>query len=65
MTPSPSPPSKAPDPCEKAAAGKVKSLSYKKEPAITIDKSANYTMDLQTTCGAIHIDMGRRRPRTR
>ncbi|WP_328497538.1 peptidylprolyl isomerase [Streptomyces sp. NBC_00414] len=55
-TPSASP-SKAPDPCDKAAAGKVKKLSYKKEPAITIDKSADYTMKLQTTCGAIDIDM--------
>ncbi|MFE7070943.1 peptidylprolyl isomerase [Streptomyces sp. NPDC057620] len=55
-TPSASP-SKAPDPCDKAAAGKVKSLTYKKEPAITIDKSADYTMKLQTTCGAIDIDM--------
>ncbi|MEU6027694.1 peptidylprolyl isomerase [Streptomyces tauricus] len=56
-SPSASAPSKAPDPCDKAAAGKVKSLTYKKEPAITIDKSADYTMKLQTTCGAIDIDM--------
>jgi peptidyl-prolyl cis-trans isomerase B (cyclophilin B) len=56
VTPSASP-SKAPDPCDKAAAGKVKSLTYKKEPAVTIDKSADYTMKLQTTCGAIDIDM--------
>ena len=55
-TPSASP-SKAPDPCEKAAAGKVKQLTFKKEPAITIDKTAKYTMDLQTTCGAIGITM--------
>ncbi|MCZ4510860.1 peptidylprolyl isomerase [Streptomyces sp. ActVer] len=64
-SPSPSAPSKAPDPCEKAAAGKVKSLSYKKEPAITIDKSADYTMKLQTTCGTIDIDMpASKAPRT-
>ncbi|QYX81385.1 peptidylprolyl isomerase [Streptomyces akebiae] len=50
-------PSKAPDPCEKAAEGKVKELTFKKEPAITIDKTAKYTMDLQTTCGAIPITM--------
>ncbi|WP_221361648.1 peptidylprolyl isomerase [Streptomyces beigongshangae] len=56
-TPSPSAPSKAPDPCDKAAAGKVKSLSYKKEPAMSVDKSADYTMKLQTTCGAIDIVM--------
>ncbi|MDT0573048.1 peptidylprolyl isomerase [Streptomyces sp. DSM 3412] len=50
-------PSKAPDPCEKAAEGKVKELTFKKEPAITIDKTAKYTMDLRTTCGAIPITM--------
>jgi peptidyl-prolyl cis-trans isomerase B (cyclophilin B) len=50
-------PSKAPDPCEKPAAGKVKELTFKKEPAIAIDKTAKYTMDLQTTCGAIGITM--------
>ncbi|MGW0704742.1 peptidylprolyl isomerase [Streptomyces sp. NPDC002643] len=56
VTPSASP-SKAPDPCEKAAAGKVKELTFKKEPEITIDKTAKYTMDLQTTCGDIDITM--------
>lgn len=56
VTPSASP-SKAPDPCEKAAAGKVKELTFKKEPAITVDKTAKYTMDLQTTCGDIGITM--------
>ncbi|TPQ19890.1 peptidylprolyl isomerase [Streptomyces sporangiiformans] len=56
-TPSAQPTSKAPDPCEKPAAGKVKSLSYKKEPAVTIDKSADYTMKLQTTCGTMDIEM--------
>ncbi|WP_406166632.1 peptidylprolyl isomerase [Streptomyces sp. NBC_00996] len=55
VTPSATPTSKAPDPCEKAAAGKVKSLSWKKEPAITIDKSADYTMKMATTCGDIDI----------
>ncbi|MGW0471827.1 peptidylprolyl isomerase [Streptomyces coeruleorubidus] len=53
-TPSASP-SKAPDPCEKPAAGKVKSETWKKEPAMTIDKSAKYTMKLDTTCGEIDI----------
>jgi peptidyl-prolyl cis-trans isomerase B (cyclophilin B) len=48
-------PSAAKDPCEKAAAGKVKKLSWKKEPALTIDKSADYTMKLATTCGDIDI----------
>ncbi|GAB2747990.1 peptidylprolyl isomerase [Streptomyces bullii] len=56
VTPSASP-SKAPDPCEKPAAGKVKSETWKKEPAMTIDKSATYTMKLATTCGEIDIAM--------
>ncbi|MEU6659417.1 peptidylprolyl isomerase [Streptomyces sp. NPDC046821] len=44
-------------PCEKPAAGKVKPLSWKKEPALAIDKSANYTMNLATTCGDIGLDL--------
>ncbi|MGI5141384.1 MULTISPECIES: peptidylprolyl isomerase [unclassified Streptomyces] len=47
--------SKAPDPCAKPAEGQVKSLSWKKEPAMTIDTSAKYTMKLATTCGDIGI----------
>ncbi|MFF0187131.1 peptidylprolyl isomerase [Streptomyces sp. NPDC005244] len=54
VSPSPTP-SKASDPCEKPAAGKVKSLSWKKEPAVTIDKSAAYTMKMATTCGDIDV----------
>ncbi|MGW0828486.1 peptidylprolyl isomerase [Streptomyces sp. NPDC002845] len=57
VTPSAEATPKAPDPCEKPAEGKVKSLTYDKEPAITIDKTAKYTMDLQTTCGDIAIAM--------
>ncbi|CAM5571975.1 Peptidylprolyl isomerase OS=Streptomyces alboniger OX=132473 GN=CP975_05655 PE=4 SV=1 [Streptomyces alboniger] len=45
------------DPCEKAAPGKVKPLSFKKEPALTIDRSADYTMNLKTTCGDIGLDL--------
>ncbi|QEU95664.1 peptidylprolyl isomerase [Streptomyces kanamyceticus] len=45
------------DPCKKAAPGKVKPLSFKKEPALTIDKSADYAMDLKTTCGDIGLDL--------
>ncbi|MFE9021752.1 peptidylprolyl isomerase [Streptomyces sp. NPDC007808] len=52
---SPSPTSKAPDPCEKPAEGKAGTATWKKEPAMTIDKSAKYTMKLATTCGAIDI----------
>ncbi|MGW0878643.1 peptidylprolyl isomerase [Streptomyces sp. NPDC002671] len=55
VTPSASPTSKAPDPCAKPAAGSVKKLSWKKEPAMTIDTSAKYTMKLATTCGDIGI----------
>ncbi|WP_335975795.1 peptidylprolyl isomerase [Streptomyces sp. CA2R106] len=47
--------SKGPDPCEKAAAGKPGTKQWKKEPAMTIDKSAGYTFDLATTCGDISI----------
>lgn len=54
-TPSASPTSKAPDPCAKPAAGAVKKLSWKKEPATTIDTSAKYTMKLATTCGDIDV----------
>ncbi|MEV6014222.1 MULTISPECIES: peptidylprolyl isomerase [unclassified Streptomyces] len=54
-TPSAAPTSKAPDPCEKPAPGTVKSLTWKKEPALTIDKSAAYTMKMATTCGDIDI----------
>ncbi|MEU0739617.1 peptidylprolyl isomerase [Streptomyces sp. NPDC006134] len=53
----PSATSKAPDPCGKPAAGEVKTATWKKEPAMTIDKSAKYTMRLDTTCGTIDIDL--------
>jgi peptidyl-prolyl cis-trans isomerase B (cyclophilin B) len=54
-SPSAPPTSKAPDPCEKPAPGSVEKLSWKKEPAMTIDTSARYTMKLDTTCGEIDI----------
>ncbi|WP_030606984.1 peptidylprolyl isomerase [Streptomyces fulvoviolaceus] len=54
-SPSASATSKAPDPCEKAAAGKVKTATWKKEPTMTIDKSAKYTLKLATTCGEIDV----------
>ncbi|MGC9544138.1 peptidylprolyl isomerase [Streptomyces sp. UG1] len=54
---SPTPTSKAPDPCEKPADGKVKTATWKKEPELTVDKSAKYTMKLATTCGDIDIDL--------
>lgn len=55
VKPSAAPTSKAPDPCAKPAEGAVKSLSWKKEPAMTIDKSADYTMKMATTCGDVDI----------
>ncbi|MFC8103953.1 peptidylprolyl isomerase [Streptomyces sp. NPDC057363] len=55
VTPSASASSKAPDPCEKPAEGEVKTQTWEKEPAMTIDKSAKYTMKLATTCGDIDI----------
>ncbi|MFF8969429.1 peptidylprolyl isomerase [Streptomyces sp. NPDC014995] len=48
-------PSAVEDPCEKPAAGSVTSQSWKKEPAMSIDKSAKYTMKLATTCGEIDV----------
>ncbi|MEU6887652.1 MULTISPECIES: peptidylprolyl isomerase [Streptomyces] len=51
----PSPTSKAPDPCDKPAKGEPKSETWKKEPALSIDKSAKYTMTLDTTCGEIEV----------
>ncbi|MGP3948684.1 peptidylprolyl isomerase [Streptomyces sp. 7N604] len=55
--PSPSPTTKAPDPCGKPAKGSPGTQQWKKEPAVTIDKSATYTMKLETTCGDIDIEM--------
>ncbi|MFD7701687.1 peptidylprolyl isomerase [Streptomyces caelestis] len=55
VTPSAAPTSKAPDPCDKPAGGKVKSQTWKKEPAVAIDKSAKYTLKLDTTCGEIDV----------
>jgi peptidyl-prolyl cis-trans isomerase B (cyclophilin B) len=57
VTPSATAPSKAPDPCGKPAAGTVAKLQWKKEPAMSIDKSAKYTMTLATTCGDIPVDL--------
>jgi peptidyl-prolyl cis-trans isomerase B (cyclophilin B) len=52
---SPSAPKAAPNPCAKPAAGKAGVKQWKKEPALAIDKSAKYTLDLQTTCGSIPV----------
>ncbi|MER6345508.1 peptidylprolyl isomerase [Streptomyces sp. NPDC001595] len=55
VTPSASAASPLPDPCDKAAKGEVETMSFKKEPSMTIDKSAKYSMKLATTCGDIDI----------
>ena len=55
VTPEAEAPSKAPDPCEKPAPGEVGKQTWKKEPAMSIDKSAKYTMKLETTCGTIDV----------
>ncbi|MFG2122126.1 peptidylprolyl isomerase [Streptomyces sp. NPDC048710] len=55
VTPSAAPTSKAPDPCAKPAAGSIEKETWKKEPAMSIDTSAKYTMKLATTCGDIGI----------
>jgi peptidyl-prolyl cis-trans isomerase B (cyclophilin B) len=47
----------AKDPCAKPAAGKPGTQQWKKEPAVTIDKTAHYTFTLDTTCGAIPISL--------
>jgi len=57
ITPSASPTSKAPDPCDKPAPGEPKNKTWKKEPALEIDKSAKYTLKLDTTCGEIDVAM--------
>jgi len=55
--PSASAGSKAPDPCAKPAKGKPGGKQWKKEPKMSIDTSATYTMTLETTCGDIEIEM--------
>ncbi|MEU5644890.1 peptidylprolyl isomerase [Streptomyces milbemycinicus] len=60
-SPTPTPTTKAPDPCAKGAkeAGnkKPKTMSWKKEPALTVDQSATYAMKLETTCGDMTVTM--------
>ncbi|MBL1096543.1 peptidylprolyl isomerase [Streptomyces coffeae] len=59
--PTPGPTKKAPDPCaaeaKKVKGEKPKKMTWKKEPEVTIDKAASYTMKLETTCGDIPIDL--------
>ncbi|MEE1939051.1 peptidylprolyl isomerase [Streptomyces sp. TRM 70361] len=50
-------PSKAPDPCEKPQKGEPSKKQWDKEPKMSIDTSADYTMTLETTCGDIGIEL--------
>ncbi|MFT2016074.1 peptidylprolyl isomerase [Streptomyces sp. 796.1] len=45
------------DPCAQPAAGEPSGQTWKKEPKVTIDKSAAYTMKLATTCGDLTIGL--------
>ncbi|MET8576302.1 peptidylprolyl isomerase [Streptomyces sp. NPDC005012] len=56
-SPSAEPAKKAPDPCEKPAAGKIEKMTFDKEPALKIDTSAQYTMTLDTTCGEMSVEL--------
>nr|WP_238420070.1 peptidylprolyl isomerase [Streptomyces taklimakanensis] len=63
--PSASATGKAPDPCEKPAEGEPNGKQWEKEPKMSIDTSATYTMTLETTCGDIEIEMdAAKAPRT-
>ncbi|MFD3516934.1 peptidylprolyl isomerase [Streptomyces sp. NPDC058657] len=56
---------KKPNPCKEPAPGEVAKLSFDKEPALTVDKSAKYRMKLQTTCGDIDLELdAKNAPRT-
>ena len=50
-------PSQAPDPCDDPAGGKPNGEQWKKEPAMSVDRSADYSMELETTCGDISVEL--------
>ncbi|MEU2792434.1 peptidylprolyl isomerase [Streptomyces sp. NPDC007100] len=50
-------PSKAADPCGKPAPGAPSKARWDKEPAMSVDTSASYTMKLETTCGDIGLKL--------
>ncbi len=56
-TPTPSAEKEAPDPCDKPAKGEPNGEQWEKEPEMTVDESATYTMTLETTCGEIGVEM--------
>ncbi|MCM2579450.1 peptidylprolyl isomerase [Streptomyces meridianus] len=55
--PEASPSGKPADPCARPAAGKPSGEQWKKEPALSVDRTASYIMRLETTCGDIGITM--------
>ncbi|EMF00837.1 peptidylprolyl isomerase [Streptomyces mobaraensis NBRC 13819 = DSM 40847] len=55
--PTPTAPSRGPDPCAKPAAGSPAKKTWKSEPEMTVDTSASYTMALKTTCGNIDLKL--------
>ncbi|MFH8345400.1 peptidylprolyl isomerase [Streptomyces sp. NPDC018045] len=58
-------PSGSADPCGKPVPGAPSKERWKKEPAMSVDTSAAYTMKLETTCGDIGIKLdAAKAPRT-
>jgi peptidyl-prolyl cis-trans isomerase B (cyclophilin B) len=45
------------DPCGTPAKGSPAKKTWKKEPALTVDRTASYTMSLATTCGQVTVSM--------
>jgi peptidyl-prolyl cis-trans isomerase B (cyclophilin B) len=56
-TPTPTQQEEAPDPCDKPAEGEPNGKQWDKEPELTVEESATYTMTLETTCGEIGVEM--------
>ncbi|MGP4110946.1 peptidylprolyl isomerase [Streptomyces sp. 4N509B] len=55
--PTPEESTPAEDPCEAPAEGEPNGKQWDAEPEMTIDTSATYVMELQTTCGPIEITL--------
>ncbi|MEU5209428.1 peptidylprolyl isomerase [Streptomyces sp. NPDC020742] len=50
-------PSRAADPCGRPAQGAPSKKTWKKEPAMSVDTSASYAVQLSTTCGTIELKL--------
>ncbi|MFI6764056.1 peptidylprolyl isomerase [Streptomyces sp. NPDC050355] len=50
-------PSAAPDPCGRPAKGAPSTKTWKKEPAMSVDTAAPYSVKLATTCGEIGLKL--------